>query len=154
MYRTIFRPLAAVIVLATQLAGCAAAPPAHFTQAPGRFTACPSAPHCVSSQAPPDSSHYVPPLRYRGDTASARHALLQVLRAQSNARIVRADDQFVHATFHTTLGFVDDVTFVIKPKGHRIDVKSESRIGYYDFGVNRRRVQHLRKAFETRLKNG
>lgn len=59
--------------------------------------------------------------------------------------------QFIHATFTSTLGFVDDVTFVIEPDDKRIDVKSSSRIGYYDFGVNRNRVTRLHKAFDRAL---
>jgi uncharacterized protein (DUF1499 family) len=105
----------------------------------------------VSSQAEPDDKHYVPPLTYGGEPKRARQALLQALREQPDARIVRADDTFIHATFHTRLGFIDDMAFLIQRRANRIDVKSASRIGYYDFGVNRRRVERLRKQFDSRL---
>ncbi len=60
----------------------------------------------------------------------------------------------LHATFHTTLGFVDDVTFVFRDDASVIDVKSRSRIGFSDLGVNRRRVEHLRTAFSRAMAEG
>ena len=57
----------------------------------------------------------------------------------------------LHATFHTTIGFVDDVTFVFRDDAGMIDVKSNSRIGFYDFGVNGRRVENLRAAFNRAM---
>ena len=120
-----------------------------------KLTPCSSAPHCVSSQADAGSSKHVEPLAFGAATTDvARQALLKTLYAQSNATVERADEQFVHATFKSTLGFVDDVTFIIQADDAIIDVKSSSRIGYYDFGVNRKRVEHLRAAFEAALDRG
>ncbi|MEP7186933.1 MAG: DUF1499 domain-containing protein [Rhodanobacter sp.] len=138
---------------ACAVAGCAA--PSHFTkpQSPDRFTACAPAPHCVSSQAAPGSFHYVEPFRFTGSAAVAHRALSQMLRNVQHATVEKDDGNFVHATFQTTIGFVDDVTFVIKSEEHFIDVKSSSRIGFSDLGVNHRRVEGLRKQFEALLQN-
>ncbi|MES1954068.1 DUF1499 domain-containing protein [Salinisphaera hydrothermalis] len=148
----LYKPACIAIVLALGvglgLAGCAASPPQRFTLDDSHFTPCSSAPHCVSSQAAPGSSHYVLPLVYHVSTAKARQALLAVLARMDNAKIVSAKGRFIHATFTTTLGFVDDVTFLIQPAESVIDVKSSSRIGYYDFGMNRDRVARIRRAFE------
>lgn len=135
------------------LAACAVAPPDHFTepQASDRFTPCPSAPHCVSSQAAKDSARYVPPFSYRGDIKKAREVLLDLLHKSDKAKVVSNEGILVHASFHTALGFIDDVVFLVHPDRKYIDVRSSSRIGYYDFGVNRRRVEHLRKQFTTLL---
>lgn len=142
-----------MILPITVLASCAVTAPDHFTepQARDRFTPCPSAPHCVSSQASGISPRHVAPFRYTSDTKQARQALLDVLRNSDKAKVVSNEDTFVHATFHTTVGFVDDVTFIVHPNKKYIDVKSSSRVGYYDFGVNRRRVERLRKQFQTRV---
>ena len=45
------------------------------------------------------------------------------------------------------MGFVDDVEFVVDPERSVIDVRSASRLGHSDFGVNRKRVETLRAAF-------
>lgn len=143
------RLLGAASVLAL-LAGCASAP-SHFTQpqSPERFTACSSAPHCVSSQAEPGSFHYVAPLKYAGSAAQAHQALLETLRQSDSAKVVDDSGRFIHATFTSTLGFVDDVTFIIEPKRKVIHVKSSSRLGFSDLGVNARRVARLRQRFDS-----
>lgn len=144
------------LTLAILLNGCSVMKPKQFTQpqSPNRLTACSSAPHCVSSQADKSSSHYVAPFNYSGSTQHAHEVLLQVLRSSDNATVVSAEPRFVHATYHSSVfHFVDDVTFIIEPDRHIIDVKSSARIGFYDFGVNRRRVEHLRNRFESALKS-
>lgn len=146
-----FKPVSVTIVMALGLIGCASSPPDHFRTADGQFTSCSSAPHCVSSQAPGDSDRYISPFTYTSSPSIARSALIAALSKAKSARLVTRDPQFMHATFTSTLGFVDDVTFLIQPDGERIDVKSSSRIGYYDFGVNRNRVKRLHKAFDSEL---
>ena len=144
-----------VLAIASLLSGCSTMKPKQFTQAqsPDRLTACSSAPHCVSSQADKGSSHYIAPLTYSGSPEHARTILMQVLRGSDNATVVNADARFVHATFHSgLLHFVDDVTLLIHPQANIIDVKSSARLGFYDFGVNRRRVEDLRNRFEIALK--
>ncbi len=140
-------------LISTILAGCAVAPPGHFTQpqAPDRFTPCPASPNCVSSQADAGSARHVAPLAHDTSAGQARTALLDVLRDSDNAEVVTDEHGFIHAIFRTTVGFVDDVGFIIHPHENFIDVKSASRAGYYDFGVNRRRVERLRKRFKRRL---
>lgn len=154
MRRSIHAPVLASIAVALLLSGCAGTPPTHFMTSNNQLTPCPSAPHCVSSQAPADSAKHIQPLAYNTSEAAARKALLATLKANSHATVVQSDPRFIHATFTTTLGFVDDVTFLIQPDQHIIDMKSESRVGYYDFGKNRRRLEALRKAFEARLARG
>ncbi|MES1924354.1 hypothetical protein T31B1_03485 [Salinisphaera sp. T31B1] len=151
MIRILLRPVTAAIVMATGLLGCASSPPSHFTRTADDFTPCANAPHCVSSQADKASARYVEPYAFAGTADGARRALLTAIDKHNNATVERADRRFVHATFRSTLGFVDDATFLIQPHDHIIDVKSSSRVGYYDFGVNRRRVETLRDQFKQAL---
>ena len=99
----------------------------------------------------PDSSRHVDPFAFDGTKAQAHVALLQILRAQKDAEIKADAMPTVHATFQTTIGFVDDVTFVFRDDVGMIDVKSNSRLGFYDFGVNGRRVEKLRAAFNRAM---
>jgi len=55
------------------------------------------------------------------------------------------------AKFRTNIGFVDDVKFVFRRDTTLIDVKSTSRIGFYDFAVNGRRVELLRTEFSQAM---
>ena len=91
----------------------------------------------------------VAPLRYDGDAAQARARLLGVLNGMERARIVQSTDDYVHVEFRSAVfGFVDDVEFYFSPPG-TLQVRSASRTGYYDFGVNRERVETLRVRFAT-----
>lgn len=145
------RTLFCIITAAALLSACGSTPPEHFTQvnAADKFTPCSDAPHCVSSQAAVSSPRYIKPLGYAGDAIQARNSLVQVLSDSAGTVEASADTNFIHATFTSRLmGFVDDVSFIIQPQQHYIDVKSSSRIGYYDFGANRARVEQLRTQFE------
>lgn len=151
MLKRVFKPVTAVIVMAAGAVGCASSPPERFTHTASEFTACSSAPHCVSSQADKQGGHYVEPFAFAATADGARQALLKAIYSHDNATVERADERFIHASFRSMLGFVDDMTFIVQPSDHIIDVKSSSRIGYYDFGVNKRRVETLREQFKAEL---
>jgi len=110
------------------------------------LSACPSSPNCVSSRDP-DPARRVDPIPFRGTADEAREALETVLRSLPRAIIVASSGIVVRAEFRTRLGFVDDVEFRIDEAAGVIHVRSASRKGYWDLGVNRRRVEAIRNAF-------
>jgi uncharacterized protein (DUF1499 family) len=90
----------------------------------------------------------VEPFTYQGTQVEARAALIAVLHAIPRAKIVTADENFLHVEFRSAVfRFVDDVEFLFDDEHKVIHIRSASRVGYYDFGVNRRRVEELRKRF-------
>jgi uncharacterized protein (DUF1499 family) len=58
------------------------------------------------------------------------------------------EERYLKAEFRTRLGFVDDVEFQLNPDLGLVQVRSASRTGYWDLGVNRRRVEAIRKAYQ------
>jgi uncharacterized protein (DUF1499 family) len=110
----------------------------------GRLAPCKRSPNCVSSQThPSDLEHYVVPLH--GSMAAARDAV----RAMPRTTIVEEKENYLYAEFRTKLlGYVDDVEFFFD--GQVIQVRSCSRLGRRDFGVNRKRVEALRALIESR----
>ena len=59
------------------------------------------------------------------------------------------EPDYIRAEFRSRIfQFVDDVEFLFENQGNVIHVKSASRTGYSDFGVNRKRVEKIRAAFE------
>ena len=127
--------------------GCSGSQPsANLGVVEGRLAPCPDSPNCVSSRADAESQR-IQPLRYDGDPAQARARLLAVLNSMERARIVQSDDDDIHAEFRSAVfGFVDDVEFQFDPPGV-IQIRSASRIGYYDFGANRERLDAIRARF-------
>ena len=125
----------------------AGSPPAGLGTIDGRLAACPAKPNCVSSQAT-DTDHLVAPLVFTGSARDAMARLARAVSAQPGARVVEAREDYLHAAFQTPLmGFVDDVEFLLDSTRQVIDVRSASRLGHSDFGVNRKRVEALRAAF-------
>jgi uncharacterized protein (DUF1499 family) len=107
----------------------------------GRFAPCRRTPNCVSSQADPaDTEHSIAPIAFRGDAIAAVRKAVESL---PRATIISATSNYLHAEFRSKLlGFVDDVEFFYD--GNAIQVRSASRLGRRDFGVNRNRVERLR----------
>jgi len=113
----------------------------------GRLAPCPDSPNCVCSQDQ-DEQHQISPLKYTGATAEARQHLLEVLQQQRGCRIVVQENDYLRAEFRSLVfGFVDDVEFLFDPGQNVIQVRSASRIGHSDLGVNRKRIETIRVLF-------
>jgi uncharacterized protein (DUF1499 family) len=124
------------------LSACSGSPPSDIGVHAGHLTGCPSSPNCVSSQAT-DSEHQIAPLALPEDPKNSRSRLLALLTSQPRVTIVSAQNNYIHAEFTShLLRFVDDVEFLLGPQA--IEVRSASRLGHSDLGVNRARVEQLR----------
>lgn len=137
----------AALIGALAFGGCSGgAAPVNSGLIGQQLAPCPDTPNCVSSQADA-ASQRVEALRYSGDAAAAQNRLLNALKGMERVRIRHADANYIHAEFRSALfGFVDDVTLLFAAPG-TIDVRSASRVGHSDFGVNRQRVETLRSRF-------
>jgi uncharacterized protein (DUF1499 family) len=104
----------------------------------GKLTPCPKTPNCVNSQAIGEKC-YIQPIDYTGVQQKARFNLLQVLESEHQAKI--------RAEFKSTFfGFVDDVEFYFseaQTSEKVIHIRSASRVGYTDFGINRKRIERI-----------
>lgn len=90
--------------------------------------------------------HRVAPFPVSGDPAVALGRLESVVASLPRTRIVTATSTCLHAVCRTRLfGFRDDLEFRYSPDDGVVHVRSASRVGIYDFGVNRRRVERVRK---------
>ena len=105
---------------------------------------CKRSPNCVSSQASPaDREHYIAPIR--GTLAAVKSAVQSMPRAT----VVSEKQSYLYAEFRTRLmRYVDDVEFYFD--GSVVQVRSCSRLGRRDFGVNRKRVEAIRGLVEAR----
>ena len=119
------------------------------TAGPDRISPCPASPNCVSSRSK-DSARFIEPLHYAGDRADARQKLIELLDNSKHVRLISVETDYLHAEFRSfVFNFVDDVEFHFPSQERIIHVRSASRTGYYDFGVNRRRVEQFRARFEN-----
>jgi uncharacterized protein (DUF1499 family) len=111
---------------------------------------CPNSPNCVSSQAI-DENHFIAPFKIVADTEQVWIALKQALQNQTRTVITQESDAALNAEATSLIfRFVDDINIILDEEQKLIHIRSASRIGYGDFGVNRRRVEQLR----AQLKKG
>jgi uncharacterized protein (DUF1499 family) len=112
----------------------------------GFLSPCPSSPNCVVSQNA-DETHYVKPITYQGDRQTARETLLKVLSVVPNTVIVEERDNYIRTESRSKImGFVDDAEFYFPDDKKVIQIRSASRLGESDLGVNRRRLEQIRLA--------
>jgi len=112
------------------------------------FRPCPDSPNCVSSLAE-NKKQFIAPIPYSGENAVVQQELLEILYSFKRVRIAKLDDTYIHAEFKSfVFRFVDDVEFYLDDVQKVIQIKSASRTGYSDLGVNRRRLEKIRTLFE------
>jgi uncharacterized protein (DUF1499 family) len=151
-----------VLALVILLGACAATAPsstptptptptptatATATVAPGAGNAdlaCLLPSNCVTSQG----SGGLVPLRYAGTPAQALDLLRATLATFPEATVVRAEPLALALIFTTPAGFKDQVDFKIDVQDQRIDFRSRSLFGLFDFGKNRARMQEIATRFE------
>ncbi|XP_057805706.1 uncharacterized protein LOC131020720 [Salvia miltiorrhiza] len=134
---------------------------------PAGLALCPATKNCVStSENISDRAHYAPPWNYnpkegRGSRKpvsreEAMEELLQVIQSTKpdnfTPKIAEKKGDYVRVEYESPLlGFVDDVEFWFPPgKKSVVQYRSASRVGNFDFDVNRKRIKALRLALEKK----
>jgi len=136
-----------ILLLSAVVFGCSASRPAHLGMTDGKFQPCPDSPNCVSSQSP-DKKHFIEPIHYEGMQQQAKERLIDVIQGMKRSKIVTDLDHYIHAEFTSAFfRFVDDVEFYFDDRAKTLHVRSASRIGHSDFGVNRKRIEEIRSVF-------
>ncbi len=146
-----------VLVLAAIVAGqaglLAGKEPQDLGAREGKLKPLSKTDNSVSSQAGLYPDHpqrryaEIAPLALRGDGPATLAKLKAVVQAMPGAKVVKADGDYLYVQFTTRLmKYVDDVEFWYDPTAQVIQVRSASRLGKSDLGVNRKRVEAVRAA--------
>jgi len=127
-----------LLALIPFLSACTGEPPQNIGVNNGRLAPCPDSPNCVSSYAT-DEEHGIDPLAANLDQIES------VLVGLSEANIVSASENYLYAEFTSSImRYVDDVEFLYAIESGVTHVRSASRLGQSDFGVNRDRIEQIR----------
>ncbi|VAX28727.1 hypothetical protein MNBD_NITROSPINAE05-681 [hydrothermal vent metagenome] len=131
------------LIAVLALAGCSGQLPATL----GQFAPCPDSPNCVSTQAT-DDDHAIDPFPYSATKANAKKHLLEIIHSLPRARVVTDQQDYLHVEFTSRVWrFIDDVEFYLGVTDRAIHFRSASRVGRSDLGVNRKRMEAIRKRF-------
>lgn len=119
----------------------------------GRLKAPSATPNSVSSQTalwpdnPQREAAAIAPFALRGDGPATIAKIRSVVEAMPGARVVASRADYLYVQFSTRLmKFVDDTEFWFDPAAQVVQVRSASRVGKGDMGVNRKRVEAIRTA--------
>jgi uncharacterized protein (DUF1499 family) len=118
---------------------------------PAALKPCPKSPNCVSSLAA-TARHRIEPLAAYQSADRTMQILKEVVAAYPRTRILTEESAYLHVEFRVATGFRDDVEFLIDASSGLVHVRSASRIGYWDFGANRRRVETFRRMYNERIR--
>ncbi|HVC37961.1 MAG TPA: DUF1499 domain-containing protein [Gammaproteobacteria bacterium] len=147
------------ILVALVISGCSSILTPTFGVRQGQLAACPPQRDCVSTQDA-DSSLHIAPLDYTSTRDQARNDLLIAATVVGQGRIVSnhrnyirieypISDRVDHASeyYYEPENAVDDVEFYLDPNRHVIEMRSIARLGLFDIGANRARLERIRSAF-------
>ena len=113
----------------------------------GKLASCPDSPNCVSTEFRTDITHYAEPIDFQADNPSNTLADLKAAIREMGGSIAIEEDQYLAATFTSSIfRFVDDLEIRIDTDQKRIHLRSASRVGYSDRGINRQRLEKLKAA--------
>ncbi len=133
------------LIFVAILWGCSENRTERYNRESSGFLDCPDTPNCVSSLAK-NSKHRVEPLKLKKDPKTSWDIIKKTVGSMPRTKIVSADNSGIHAECRSVIfRFVDDLTLHLTPSNGIVHIRSASRTGYSDFGVNRRRVENLRK---------
>ena len=117
----------------------------------GHLKQCPGTPNCVSSEFVSDAEHYIEPLVYSADHAAQVLPRLKTIIHEMGGSIQVEETDYLAATFTSSVfRFVDDLEIRIDTGLKTIHLRSASRVGHGDGGVNRKRVERLKNSFHLK----
>ncbi|MEN9576192.1 MAG: hypothetical protein RL514_4047 [Verrucomicrobiota bacterium] len=119
----------------------------------GKLAPCPDSPNCVSSTAT-DPRHAIAGFALEHSLGAAKEELKGAVAKLPRAKLISETDNYLHFEFRSLIfRFVDDVEFHLVDATKTIHVRSASRVGYSDFGVNRRRVEAIRAGLPEAMRS-
>jgi uncharacterized protein (DUF1499 family) len=111
----------------------------------GKLAPCPNSPNCVCSQSS-DAAHKIAPLTFASTPEQAIANLKNIIQSLPKTQIITESQDYLYVEFKSALlGFVDDVEFYLDRNAKVIQVRSASRLGQSDLGVNRKRIESIRE---------
>jgi uncharacterized protein (DUF1499 family) len=132
------------------LVGCEGVRPTNLGVKDGMLAPCPDKPNCVSSQST-NQTNTIAPLTYSSTAKDAIADLKNIIGSMKNVSIIEESLTYLRYEFTSRFfRFIDDVEFFLDDTQKIIHLRSSSRIGYSDLGVNRRRMERIREEWKNR----
>jgi uncharacterized protein (DUF1499 family) len=143
------RPLLAVLLAFAAYRATPSTRPANLGARDGRLADCPGSPNCVSSRSE-RPGEAIAPIPFEGSADDALARVRAALATLPRTVVVAEAPGYLHAEATSLVfGFVDDLEVLADDGAKVLHVRSASRVGHSDLGVNRDRVERLRRAYDA-----
>lgn len=114
-----------------------------------KLSPCPNSPNCVSTQST-DKRHKIEPIEYKISSEDALNKVISIIKSIERTKIISEDMDYLKVEFRSKVfRFVDDVEFYFDDQNKTLHFRSASRVGYGDMGVNRKRMEKIRRLFNA-----
>ena len=118
----------------------------------GKLTKCPDKPNCVCTEFNADIDHYIDPVDFSQTTTAITLSRLKNSIEEMGGNIRTENDNYLAATFTSSFfRFVDDLEIRVDMEQNLIHMRSASRVGHSDRGVNRKRVERLKNLYKMKI---
>ena len=118
----------------------------------GKLAHCPASPNCFNSEYPDDASHFTAPIPVPTAHLDGINTTIVVVIETMGGDIQFNDGDYVASTFQSKLfGFVDDLEVRVDRNASLLQLRSGSRVGYGDMGVNQARVEQFKTLFNEKV---
>ncbi len=119
----------------------------------GSLSKCSTKPNCVCSEYIDDIDHYIRPIKNTHNIDKIDISKASATIQEMSGIIHSETDQYIAATFTSRVfGFVDDLEIRIDQNNKILHIRSASRVGYSDVGVNLKRVELFKKLYKQKFK--
>ena len=125
------------------LSACSGERPKDLGVNDGQLKSCPESPNCISSFAQ-DDEHKINPLIFSAEPKEVMQRVRNIVNTMDRTTVVKESENYLHVEFTSfVFRFVDDVEFYLDAKTGTLHVRSASRLGKSDLGVNRERIESI-----------
>lgn len=113
-----------------------------------QLKSCPKTPNCISSQHPNDTQHYITPIQLKDSVLINYTKVAKSIITKMNGEISKESSNYIAAIFTSDIfGFIDDFEILIDEEKNVMHLRSASRVGRSDLGINRKRVDLFKLEF-------
>lgn len=119
----------------------------------GQLLACPDKPNCINTEYPDRTTQFIPALSYQAAKSEQVMNTAKSIILEMGGEIINEDKNYLSAIFTSSIfRFVDDFEIRQDKPALKLHIRSASRMGYSDFGVNQRRVKLFSEFFKENIK--
>lgn len=113
----------------------------------GRLRDMPKKDNAVSSQTD-IKEKFVEPLSFKEDLQNSKLIINNIIKNYEGSKIITDEQNYMHIVFTTgKMRYKDDVELLFDETNNLIHYRSESRIGYSDMGLNRKRYENIKNLY-------